>query len=405
LDDDDEEDLEPDLPDPSLLSNSRLTEHTFKRYALDYMTRETTKTMRSLRDRRRYLLSEEPITALYVLFPEYRKATEVYLTRSAARGTRSRTFSAPVVRPLAQPTLTLANDVMNDATPRATATFRSKPERDNTTFRSKSERDACVAAKKSVPSHPVNDKTPVARTFRARAEREAIAAATKSKPSSLDPGNPDSQPSSQGASAALSAFTVPNLLAIATLGDLAAQVVDMRARNEEKERRWRKKHGTTTERDLKVVADRRSRGLEETSYKLSPADRQKKITALAEWAIRSAHAEGGLIEIKMEVAGQPENTWRRRKDTVTGYLPLPPDLLAPLIAPVVSVMKARQRGTFRSRLERAAHNLTTRRAGVDAASIKARLQGWGEEGRWERVGLRAIEAALEWGEAQGLLDL
>lgn len=340
---DEEEDSGPDLPDPSKLSASRLTEATYKRYVLDHMTRETIKTMRDIRGKR---IFESHVPTLAVLFPEYKASS-----RSAPRRRDVNLLG------ISQMDNTCQVDGSADLTPRAT--FRSRPERESSTV------PACEA------------KTPVSRHFRTRAEREL------DKPSD--------------SSTSLPVFTVPALLQEAKLRDLAARIVDARARHEEKQRRRRAKLGIPTARDLQLVADRLSRGLDEGAYKLSTTAREVKMIGLTEWAIRQAHQEGGVVHAEISAG---ESSWRR--SSTVGYLPLPPELLAPLLVPIVSG----QRGTFRSKLERARdlEHGVAQKSSNDATTVTARLRAWGEEGRWERVGQWAVEAALEWGRAQGILD-
>lgn len=194
---------------------------------------------------------------------------------------------------------------------------------------------------------------------------------------------------------ALHPFTVPSLLAVALLRDLAERVVDNRARVEEKERRKRVKLGKTTTLDHQLVARRKARGLKEGTYQLSSSERESKMRTLTEWAIRDAHIEGGVVQVSTAV-------------TPAGYLPLPAALLAPLLVPVVSAARERAHGTFRSRLERsqAKEAASTGRSSnlpLNSLTIAARLKAW--DGRWERVGQWAVEEALEWGEAQGILEL
>jgi len=200
------------------------------------------------------------------------------------------------------------------------------------------------------------------------------------------------------------------LLAVPTLRDLAARIVDTRARNEEKHRRHRAKHGKSTVVDAQVVADRLARGLSEGSYKLSRAERDRKMTAMTEWTLRQASRDGSVVEVCIPQAtvAVEDDPWRRKPAPEVGYLPLPPELLAPLLVPVIAAHRVLVRGTFRSQLERARESRTQTQtrpsaAGIDAKSITTRLRRW--DMRWERVGVWAAEAALEWGEAHGVLDL
>jgi hypothetical protein len=341
-DDDEDYDVGTELPDAAELSSSRLTETTFKLYALDHMTRETARVMRALRalnaeHSRSYgslgSFLAGPIPALAALFPEYRVATAGFSQPVNSLGS-SRNMNRNSDN---------KDDTPGDATPRASG------------FRTNSERQAAR----------LGDATP--------------------KASHRSP--PESQPQDR-----LAPYTIPTLLVTPRLRDLAVRIVDARARNEEKHRRRREKLGTSTARDAKIVASRIARGLDAGAYKLSCTERKAKMSALAAWAIQQAHAEGGLVDVRVPTTG---DTWGAPE---TAYLPLPPELLAPLLAPLVSAAHADARGTFRSRLERAGAAPE-----VSPQAVTARLRAWGADGRWERVGAWAVEAAMEWGEAHGVI--
>lgn len=426
----------PDLPDPAKLPSSRLTETTFKLYLMDHMVRETAKAMRAAM---RGLLvdSAAQVPELATLFPEYADCTvpsrrgRPSPSPSPAPARTSRTSPTPRPRPSSEACTTpevftpsRAGNTPSCETPRPRGTFRSKAEREAAKAHSAKHEPVAFRPQHSAHSTPL--VTYEARSaFRSKAEREQEAR-TQGSPF-LTQTTPranattvdttfdttfDTSWLSRLDAPTYEPFTVTSLLAVERLHALAVSVVDARARREENERRKRVKEGRSTARDDAIVAARRARGLRSSEYKLSDGERYPKMVRLVEWAIRAAAAEGALVQVDGTVHSL--HTMASFDSCLSvlaqgaGYVPVPPELLGPLLVPLAAAERAERatrRPTFRSRAERERGVKREADGGIDAKVLLTRLRRWGEDGRWERVGEWAVEAAAEWAEAAGLLRL
>lgn len=346
--DDEDDDYGRDLPDPSKLSSSRLTEATFKLYLIDYMVCDVTRILKAaMRSSNEY-----PIPTLAALFPEYTGATMQIVEEP---------------QPLQDlPSIPSSEDNAQVPTPRPSGVFRSRAERE----RDRMERERKAAAPPTPTPAPDFNRTP-------RAHRSVKL--VKVWPPRVDP------------SVHLPQIVTPaGILENEKLRDLAERVVNQHARNEEKYRRRRAKEGTSKDRDRQIVATRRARGIPSGDYHLTPADRELKMTRLVEWAIRQAAGEGSIVHLStVDAAGR----------LVAGYVAIPPELLGPLLVPLVQAKQQQWQKVFRPRSERGKSNV------IQASSIASRLREWGEDGRWERVGEWAVEQALAWAEENGLVRL
>lgn len=174
---------------------------------------------------------------------------------------------------------------------------------------------------------------------------------------------------------------------LAVLGPL---VVVCRAKKEEQAMRARAAAGTMTDRDRRKVQERLAKGRSKGHWKLDKEEIDRKFRNLTNWALRVILEEGGLICItvpNMKNFGQSES-----------YLPVPPELLAPLMAPIVQREKARLNNVFRCKSDR--------QKGVSKDSdliknVSRSLRAWGD-GRYERVGDWAVAEAYDWGKCRGL---
>lgn len=436
-----EDDIGPDLPDPSKLPSSRLTETTFKLYLMDHMVREATKAMRTAM---RVLLADPTaqVPELAALFPEYAECTA-----PPARDRRASPSPSPTPT-RRRPTPTLLP--RRGSTPEVFApshaenlhhTSSCETPRPRSTFRSKAEREAAKAQRpRSRNDHPPlrakseleATRTPSATrretrsTFRSRSERGREKSTAPDSPFLVNDATPRCSADTSflsrldlSSSSSYEASTVTSLLAVERLHTLAVRVVDTRARREENERRKRVKEGRTTQRDEALAAARRARGLRSSDYKLTDAERYPKMVRLVEWAIRTAAAEGALVQVdtgsgmhSLRTMGSFDSCASTLMSSEAGYVPVPPELLGPLLIPLAAAERAERasrRSTFRSRAERerdrALGRLEQKEGPVDAKILLRRLRSWGEDGRWERVGEWAVEAAVEWAEAAGLLRL
>jgi hypothetical protein len=253
-------------------------------------------------------------------------------------------------------------------------------------------------------------------TFRTKTERECDARASPSPSFEATPRATPADTSFLSSFDTLSfePFTVTALLSDERLRSLAALVVDARARREEGERRKRVKEGRVRQEDEKLVTARRARGLRSSDYKLTHDERERKMARLVTWAIRAAASEGEVVQVD-----GPMHSMRTMESfnscvslsalsQETGYLPVPPELLGPLLLPLAAAARAEHRPTFRSKADREAgvwRERDNRSGGVDAQALLVRLRRWGEDGRWERITDKPVQEAAEWAEASGLLRL
>ncbi len=417
-----EENLGPDLPDPSKLSSKLLTEKMFRYYLMDHLVRETRRAMASAT---RILLADPTaqVPELAALIPEYAACTVAPRRRRAvASPCPSPSLTLPVRTRRASPT----PKPRRAATPEIFAPSRvenspsCETPRPRATFRSKAEREAAKAQGSGYRGAQFGERTPVVRpsrtTFRTKAEREREAQASPS-PSFVVEATPRATPAdtsflSSFDPLSFEPFTVTALLSDERLRTLAALVVDARARREEGERRKRVKEGRVRQEDEKLVAARRARGLRSSDYKLTDDERERKMARLVTWAIRAAASEGEVVQVD-----GPMHSMRTMESfnscvslsvlsQETGYLPVPPELLGPLLLPLAAAARAEHRPTFRSKADREAGIWRDNRGGgVDAQALLVRLRRWGEDGRWERITDKPVQEAAEWAEASGLLRL
>nr|XP_031858589.1 uncharacterized protein CI109_005969 [Kwoniella shandongensis]KAA5525661.1 hypothetical protein CI109_005969 [Kwoniella shandongensis] len=188
---------------------------------------------------------------------------------------------------------------------------------------------------------------------------------------------------------ALTPFTISSLLSDERLDTLARLVVDNEVRKEERRRKRRIRDGTATKKDLSVEADRKAQCVRE--YVMNDKERRLKMERLVGWVIRNVAEEGSLVQVRLPVRarGTSLGEW--------GYLPLPPQLLFPLLVPHLEAERNLRKNTIRRKGDPRTGN------GMTIDELVMKLRGWGEEGRWERVGDWKIEEAIEWGEEKGYL--
>ena len=98
---------------------------------------------------------------------------------------------------------------------------------------------------------------------------------------------------------------------------------------------------------------------------------------LTTWVIRNLHEDGAIVHLD------------------SGYLPLTPELLFPVLLPIMEREEFLREGTFMRKDD------PRRTNGVMVDEILARLGTWGKEGRWERVRGWVVEDAMRWAEIQG----
>jgi hypothetical protein len=171
------------------------------------------------------------------------------------------------------------------------------------------------------------------------------------------------------------------------LATLATLVVTRRAKKEEAAMREREANGTLTLRDQRKIQARLDKGRSKGHWKLDKEETAVKVRSLVTWAIRIIMEDGGLICIPAPFGSKAES-----------YLPVLPELLAPLMVPLVRQEKARLSNVFRSKAER------QRGVNLEAdivSNVSRALKKWGD-GRYEHVGDWAVGEAYEWGKSRGL---
>jgi len=187
-------------------------------------------------------------------------------------------------------------------------------------------------------------------------------------------------------------FSIPSLLLVPHLAELATLVVDSEARKEERRRRRRIRDGLARPRDLDGERQRRARGDDAKEWRLSEADRWTKMERLVEWVIRNVAEEGSLVQVQLD------SGYGKCDGEAYGYLPLPPQLLLPVLIPLLQAEKVARQNTFLRKTDPRRGN------GMTVPELVGRLRCWGEEGRWERIGEWKVEEAMEWGEERGLME-
>ncbi|EJT52483.1 hypothetical protein A1Q1_03999 [Trichosporon asahii var. asahii CBS 2479] len=412
----DEPDEKRQLRHPSRLSSSRHTDATFKYYLLDHVDRETEVAMRMAlqlcaeTQGDSLLLQDQYVPALAERFPEYREAMQPpqTQTRRVLPGalTSSTSFNTPLAKCVNDtPKAGLRTKVSALETPCKSSCARAdrerglgnrkdptSPERPARPRRSGTRADPIVIS--SPPQTP--ERSPA---FRSRAERTLDRERRQSN-RRPDPGSPTpgrrrgaQEPapldySSFGAPGSeLPVFTVESLMKNEVLATLATLVVTRRAKKEEAAMREREANGTLTLRDQRKIQARLDKGRSKGHWKLDKEETAVKVRSLVTWAIRIIMEDGGLICIPAPFGSKAES-----------YLPVLPELLAPLMVPLVRQEKARLSNVFRSKAER------QRGVNLEAdivSNVSRALKKWGD-GRYEHVGDWAVGEAYEWGKSRGL---
>ncbi|WWD10525.1 hypothetical protein V865_008661 [Kwoniella europaea PYCC6329] len=327
-------DAEPELRDPTKLRSSQLTDRTFRQYMLDHMTQETIKSICRAREIGPEVLRGE----LEYYFTEYRD-----VQGDPSISGRSRTLGKS----------SSGSGVFTDST--KVNTPPSSTSIDHAT-------------------------TPTQKTFISR-KKPVKSISTPYSPGLLRP------------------FTPSSILVDERLSTLATLVVDNEIRREERRRRRRIKDGTATRKDLLVD---RERNTSTNGVMIDEKERNKKIERLVSWAIRNVSEEGNLVQVTLPSPPLPSSTRHNNNDgSVTqdrwGYLPLPSQLLLPLLIPHLLSERDLRKNSIRRKTDFKSVN------GMTVDELTSVMRKWGQEGRWERVGDWNIEDALEYGVGRGIL--
>jgi hypothetical protein len=176
----------------------------------------------------------------------------------------------------------------------------------------------------------------------------------------------------------ITTFTIPSLLQIPHLRQLASLVVDAESRRDERRRRRRVRDGTATSKDLAKEKKLKLGG----GWKLGEDEKSDKILRLTAWVIREISEEGSLVQIRLT------GIKRDNSGQEFGYVPLIPEIMAPLVSLIVKGEQEVRKKLFRRKGEVD--------EGIGIGEVVRVLRGWGEEGRWERVGEWVVKDGLEW---------
>lgn len=179
------------------------------------------------------------------------------------------------------------------------------------------------------------------------------------------------QSSSVNLGPTFASYTPSNLLDSIILNELAGLVVDTVARKEEKRRRRRIQEGVPRKGDLEIDVERRQTGRD---WRLTKEERSSRMERLVAWVIRDLHQDGCIVHLN------------------DGYIPLPPELLYPLLIPHIERETFLREGVFMRKGDPRRDN------GVTSDELIKRLHGWGVDGRWERIQAWVVDDALQWAE-------
>ncbi|WWD01786.1 hypothetical protein V866_008732 [Kwoniella sp. B9012] len=327
-------DAEPELRDPTKLRSSQLTDRTFRQYMLDHMTQETIKS----------------ICRAQEIGPEVLRGELVHY-------------------------FTECRDVQGDPSTSGRSRTLGKNSSGSGVFAN--------STKVNTPSSSTSidhATTPTQKTFISRKK----------------PVKSTSTPCSLGL---LRPFTPSSILVDERLSILASLVVDNEIRREERRRRRRIRDGTATRKDLLAG---REKNASTNIVMIDEKERNKKIERLVSWAIRNVSEEGNLVQVTLPSLPLPSSTRHNNNDGYVtqdryGYLPLPSQLLLPLLIPHLLAERDLRKNSIRRKNDFKSVN------GMTVDELTSVMRKWGQEGRWERVGDWNIEDALEYGVGRGIL--
>ncbi|TYJ54490.1 hypothetical protein B9479_004814 [Cryptococcus floricola] len=196
-----------------------------------------------------------------------------------------------------------------------------------------------------------------------------------------------------------------DILSIPILQTLARRIILQEALDAERERKGRIKSGLEKKDDRAIYEARRK--LRKANEKAlawakagNPVEGEDQVqnatwlsepqittatTSLLTYTLRTAASSGELIPTRL-------SSLLTTSDSPYGYFSLPPQLLFPLLVPLIE--KHSGWGSWGSRVG----------GGVTVQQLVRELQGWEEDGRWEKVSEGVVEGALEWGEEEEFVE-
>lgn len=203
---------------------------------------------------------------------------------------------------------------------------------------------------------------------------------------------------------AIPTCTIPSLLAVPHLAELASMVVEAETKKEERRRRRRIRDGEARDRDLAIEAERRAQGKGKSEWRLGPEAARKAMERLVNWGLRAISEEGSLVEIQrvsMDNPGQPRLSSPSITPAAletTAYISLPPPLILPLLLHHLRAEQALRAKVFMTRTDPRRGN------GMTITELTGKMRQWGEEGRWERLGEWRVEEGVQWGLIKGRIE-
>lgn len=203
--------------------------------------------------------------------------------------------------------------------------------------------------------------------------------------------------------------TLSSLLGTPHLVTLARLIVERTAKKTEKARRERLKLNCASAKDLTIERERLAKGKGKGEWRLDEDEVDEKVQRLFNWGLRCVAEDGEVVEVNIRSTenngscgcllirsnhGQDgsHHHCHASQDLVPAYVPLPPNLILPLLLPHLTAETQRRRRIFIPKTDKRFGQ------GILLEEILVRLQAWGVNGRWERVGDWVIEAALRFGE-------
>lgn len=134
-------------------------------------------------------------------------------------------------------------------------------------------------------------------------------------------------------------------------------------------------------------------------WRLKGEKKRRAIERLFSWGLRISSEEGSLVHVHSESLEcfdphrTPTATGKLRD--MTAYIPLPQPLLLPILLRHLEAEQDARARIFFSKSD------TRRLNGMTIDELLGRMRGWGEEGRWERLGDHSVEAGVQWGLLKG----
>jgi hypothetical protein len=196
-------------------------------------------------------------------------------------------------------------------------------------------------------------------------------------------------------------FTIPSLVATPHLAELAEKIVDAEAKKEERRRRKRILNGEAKDKDLALERSAAENG-GKVEWRLKGEKKRRAMERLFSWGLRISSEEGSLVHVSSSESIEsfdphrtPTASATSEKGDQTAYIPLPQPLFLPILLRHLEAEQDARARTFLPKSDPRRGN------GMTINELLGRIRGWGEEGRWERLGDHSVEAGVQWGLLKG----